>query len=155
MHRLAMKKYGHRLLTEKLEKSTFHWEPCIERWETCKLPKKSEIINKKGYQEVHIPPLKPMPPGPNEKVVKVADMPDWSHKAFDGMTQLNRVQSKVYECAFQSAENMLICAPTGAGKTNVAMLTMLREIGLHRKADGSIDVYISTSGGAAGIFGKD
>ena len=29
-------------------------------------------------------------------------------------------------------QNMLVCAPTGAGKTNVAMLTMLHEIGLHR-----------------------
>ena len=27
---------------------------------------------------------------------------------------------------------MLVCAPTGAGKTNVAMLTILHEIGLHR-----------------------
>ena len=34
---------------------------------------------------------------------------------------------------------MLVCAPTGAGKTNVAMLTMLHEIGLHRRDDGSID----------------
>ena len=29
---------------------------------------------------------------------------------------------------------MLICAPTGAGKTNVAMLCMLHEIGMHRSA---------------------
>ena len=29
-------------------------------------------------------------------------------------------------------QNMLVCAPTGAGKTNVAMLAMLHEIGLHR-----------------------
>lgn len=29
---------------------------------------------------------------------------------------------------------MLVCAPTGAGKTNVAMLAMLHEIGLHRWA---------------------
>jgi pre-mRNA-splicing helicase BRR2 len=34
---------------------------------------------------------------------------------------------------------MLVCAPTGAGKTNVAMLAMLHEIGLHRREDGSID----------------
>jgi hypothetical protein len=44
------------------------------------------------------------------------------------------------QTALLSAENMLLCAPTGAGKTNVAMLTMLREIGLHRNAaDGSIN----------------
>lgn len=105
----------------------------------CKLPKNSELINKKGYKEVHIPPLKPMAPGKNEKLIKIADLPEWSHKAFNGMTMLNRVQSKVYECGFKSAENMLICAPTGAGKTNVAMLTMLREIGLHRNSDGKIN----------------
>lgn len=32
-----------------------------------------------------------------------------------------------------------MCAPTGAGKTNVAMLAVLHEIGLHRREDGSID----------------
>jgi len=31
-------------------------------------------------------------------------------------------------------------APTGSGKTNVAMLCMLREIGLHRNKDGTIRV---------------
>ena len=33
---------------------------------------------------------------------------------------------------------MLLCAPTGAGKTNVAMLTILREIGKHIEEDGTI-----------------
>lgn len=36
-------------------------------------------------------------------------------------------------CALFSAQNMLMCAPTGAGKTNVAMLTMLQTIGMHRE----------------------
>ena len=36
---------------------------------------------------------------------------------------------------------MLICAPTGAGKTNVAMLCMLHEIGMHRSAaTGEVDL---------------
>jgi activating signal cointegrator complex subunit 3 len=30
---------------------------------------------------------------------------------------------------------MLVCAPTGAGKTNIAMIAVLREIGLHRSGD--------------------
>ena len=30
---------------------------------------------------------------------------------------------------------MLICAPTGSGKTNVAMLTILREIGKNRNSE--------------------
>jgi len=56
-----------------------------------------------------------------------------------GMTSLNRVQSRVADSALYSSENMLVCAPTGAGKTNVAMLCILHELGLHRRQDGSID----------------
>lgn len=41
---------------------------------------------------------------------------------------LNPVQSIVFEHAFNSAGNMLVCAPTGAGKTNIATLTVLQAI---------------------------
>ena len=47
---------------------------------------------------------------------------------FQGMKQLNRIQSIVFDAAYNTNENLLICAPTGAGKTNIAMLTILREI---------------------------
>jgi len=104
----------------------------------CKLPKRSQIINKKGYQEVHIPALKRPEQSPLEKTVTKEDMPEWTHKAFSGVNELNRVQSQVYDCALNTPENMLICAPTGSGKTNCALLTMMREIGLHRNEDGSI-----------------
>lgn len=61
------------------------------------------------------------------------------HPAFQGMTQLNRIQSRVYETAMFSEENILMCAPTGAGKTNVAMLSVMHTIGMHRREDGTID----------------
>lgn len=48
--------------------------------------------------------------------------------AFRGTKQLNVVQSRVFETAYKTNENLLICAPTGAGKTNVAMLTVVKEI---------------------------
>ena len=41
---------------------------------------------------------------------------------------LNRIQSRIYPAAFGSNENLLVCAPTGAGKTNIAMLAVLREV---------------------------
>jgi hypothetical protein len=34
---------------------------------------------------------------------------------------------------------MLVCAPTGAGKTNIAMITVLREVGANRDPSGWID----------------
>ncbi len=37
----------------------------------------------------------------------------------------------MFPSAYHSSENLLICAPTGAGKTNVAMLTVLHEISQH------------------------
>ena len=47
----------------------------------------------------------------------------------------------MYKAALEGDENLLLCAPTGAGKTNVALLTMMREIGKHiNPNDGSISV---------------
>jgi len=54
---------------------------------------------------------------------------------FDGVKKLNLVQSRVYESAMLSSENLLLCAPTGAGKTNVALMTILHEMWLHRRED--------------------
>lgn len=61
---------------------------------------------------------------------------------------LNRIQSRIYHTAFNSNENLLVCAPTGAGKTNIAMVAVLRELasnmraGVIQKADFKI-VYVA------------
>lgn len=52
---------------------------------------------------------------------------------------ISRIQSRLKEAALESDQNVLVCAPTGAGKTNVALLCMLREIGKHINADGTIN----------------
>lgn len=51
--------------------------------------------------------------------------------AFKGVESLNRIQSIVFDAAYHTNENLLICAPTGAGKTNVALLTVVHQIKLH------------------------
>ena len=56
------------------------------------------------------------------------------------MNKLNRIQSKLYNVGLQSSENILLCAPTGAGKTNVAMLTMLNILGQYRSNSTAMDV---------------
>ncbi|KAG7655025.1 Helicase C-terminal [Arabidopsis suecica] len=102
----------------------------------CDLPPGSYRSHGKGYDEVHVPWVSKKVDR-NEKLVKITEMPDWAQPAFKGMQQLNRVQSKVYDTALFKAENILLCAPTGAGKTNVAMLTILQQLEMNRNTDGT------------------
>mmetsp|Transcript_34715 Transcript_34715/g.87733 ORF Transcript_34715/g.87733 Transcript_34715/m.87733 type:complete len:2149 (+) Transcript_34715:158-6604(+) len=104
----------------------------------CELPEGSQRVSHKGYEEVYVPGTRAM--DTDETLTKVADLPEWARPAFAGTESLNRIQTKVHETCLFGSENMLVCAPTGAGKTNVALLTMLHEIGLHRKEDGTIDL---------------
>ena len=48
--------------------------------------------------------------------------------AFANTKSLNRIQSIVCDAAYRTNENLLVCAPTGAGKTNVAMLCILQTV---------------------------
>ncbi|KAI0660865.1 Sec63-domain-containing protein [Cubamyces menziesii] len=84
------------------------------------------------YEEVTIPPARTVPPRASERLISVAELDPLARGSFPGYTSLNRIQSIVYPTAYQSNENMLICAPTGAGKTDVAMLTVLRVLDQHR-----------------------
>ncbi|KAE8223116.1 hypothetical protein CF319_g3803 [Tilletia indica] len=105
-----------------------------------KLPEGSFKRTKKGYEEIHIPaPVKAQIP--QSELVPITDLPPWAQPAFGGTARLNPIQSKCYPVAFGTDDPMLLCAPTGAGKTNVAMLTMLNEIGKWRnEASGEIDL---------------
>ena len=129
---------GQRQLLD-LENIAFHQGGFLMANKKCELPTGSYRHHSKGYEEVHVPALKAAPLRPGEELVKISAMPDWAQPAFKGMTQLNRVQSKVYETALFTPENILLCAPTGAGKTNVAMLTILQQIAQNRNEDGSIN----------------
>ncbi|KAG6378847.1 Sec63-domain-containing protein [Boletus reticuloceps] len=84
------------------------------------------------YEEVVIPPAKAVPPRESERLIPVSELDELARGSFPGYTSLNRIQSIVYPTAYGSNENMLVCAPTGAGKTDVAMLTILRVLDQHR-----------------------
>ncbi|KAK9476419.1 Sec63 Brl domain-containing protein [Lipomyces japonicus] len=96
-----------------------------------KLSEGSFKRTKKQYEEIHVPPPKPNT-DLNEKLVPISELPEWAQGAFSDSKSLNRVQSKLYPVAFQDDENLLLCAPTGAGKTNVALLTILRTLSQFR-----------------------
>ncbi|KAK7792871.1 hypothetical protein R5R35_004001 [Gryllus longicercus] len=105
----------------------------------CQLPDGSFRKQRKGYEEVHVPALKPKPFTPDETLVSIDKLPKYVQPAFEDFKTLNRIQSRLYKTALESDENLLLCAPTGAGKTNVALLCMMREIGKHINVDGTIN----------------
>lgn len=92
------------------------------------LPIGSERLEKEKYEEYSIPAAKVGTLGAHQRLVEVKDMDGLCKRTFKGYKALNRMQSLVYPVAYQTSENMLICAPTGAGKTDAAMLTILNTI---------------------------
>lgn len=86
-----------------------------------------------GYEEVKIPARKPDAMSKDERIVSIEELDDWAQLAFQGYKSFNRIQSRIFQTAYHSNENILVCAPTGAGKTNIAMITVLREISLNMK----------------------
>ncbi|EPS38085.1 hypothetical protein H072_8181 [Dactylellina haptotyla CBS 200.50] len=81
------------------------------------------------HQEVRVPPNRVGVVRSNAERVDIKSLDSLCRKTFAGYQSLNRMQSLVYPVAYQTNENMLICAPTGAGKTDAAMLTILNTIG--------------------------
>lgn len=94
------------------------------------LPKGSTRNVGEGYEEIFVPPPERRPILDSELVDVKSSLAEHPYllSAMKGVTTLNRLQSAVFPVAFHSNENLLVCAPTGAGKTNVALLTIFREI---------------------------
>lgn len=92
------------------------------------LPDTVERSDNKMYEEVKIPASTTASLTVGENRVNISSLDEIGQVAFSGTKQLNRIQSVVYPTAYHSNENMLVCAPTGAGKTNVAMLTIVHTI---------------------------
>ncbi|KAG1753916.1 Sec63-domain-containing protein [Suillus paluster] len=96
------------------------------------LPLGTTRHNYEEYEEVIIPPAKVVPPKESERLILVSELDELAKGSFPGYSSLNRIQSIVFPTAYGSNENILVCAPTGAGKTDVAMLTILRVLNQHR-----------------------
>lgn len=86
--------------------------------------RKSDAI----MEEIVIPHTSSPPPAVGEEKVVIKELDDIAQLAFKGTKTLNRIQSVVFDAAYFTNENLLVSAPTGAGKTNIAMLTVLHEI---------------------------
>ncbi|OJJ71614.1 hypothetical protein ASPBRDRAFT_42964 [Aspergillus brasiliensis CBS 101740] len=117
-----------------LENLVFHQGNHLMTNPNVKLPQGSTKRTFKGYEEIHVPPPQAKRE-PGEKNIPATELPEWARVGFGSAKELNRVQSKCFPSAFHDDGNILVCAPTGSGKTNVAMLTILREIGKNRNPE--------------------
>ena len=94
------------------------------------LPEGTDMKDLKSYKEITVPP--PEKPKKelleNYPLVSIDSLDKLSQKIFTGYKTLNQIQSVVYETASKTNENILVSAPTGAGKTNVSLLAMINEI---------------------------
>ena len=124
------------------------------------LPQNIRRTDTNQFEEVFIPPSESLEQVDREKfkgqkeeiclrpLIKVEDLDQIGQIAFRNIKTLNRIQSIVFDEAYNTNQNLLICAPTGAGKTNIAMLTIVNQIkknfidGVLRKDEFKI-VYIA------------
>lgn len=124
------------------------------------LPETISRNDQRDFEEIHIPPPESLALtkaedyiGTKEEVcfkpfIKINTLDEIGQIAFRNTKSLNRIQSIVFEEAYETNDNLLICAPTGAGKTNIAMLTIVNQIrqniinGVLKKDDFKI-VYIA------------
>ena len=66
-----------------------------------------------------------------DALVPISAFDAWAQPVFAGYRTLNRIQSRLFEAAYHGSGNLLICAPTGAGKTNIALMAILHELAKH------------------------
>ncbi len=113
-----------------------------------KVPQGTYKTTYEGYEEITIPPTQIKNQKNKIKEIKISTLPKWMHPTFqikDNNNQVkfinetfNQIQSKVLQTALFTDENLLICAPTSSGKTNIALLTILHLISKYRNENNNI-----------------
>lgn len=82
------------------------------------------------YRKVDIPPpktnIEELLKELKTERVKISTLDPLGQKVFSHVQSLNVIQSIVFDTAYNTNENLLICAPTGAGKTNIALLAITK-----------------------------
>ena len=111
-----------------LDKIKFDQNTKILNIDKVNLPEGSFKKVKDNYDEIHIPA--PKKSSVNFPLISISELPDWAQEAFPSKETLtlNQIQSRVYPKVFENDANLLLCAPTGGGKTNVAILGILRAL---------------------------
>ncbi|KAK4887058.1 hypothetical protein RN001_003329 [Aquatica leii] len=79
------------------------------------------------YEEITIPARKNTIPPEQLTKISVDSLDLIGKMVFKDIKHFNHIQSKVFNVAYNTNENMLVCAPTGAGKTNIALMAIVNQ----------------------------
>ncbi|KAI5130914.1 activating signal cointegrator complex subunit 3 [Nematocida parisii] len=85
-------------------------------------------------------------PAPSTSVerVSVQEVSERYRKVFSShYKEFNQVQSSVFDSVYRTKENVLVCAPTGAGKTDIALLSIVKQLEGRSHSDKSKIIYIA------------
>lgn len=108
-----------------------------EKSKKMKIPENCVVNKQKQFESYTIPPMQNKNNIGSSKELELRQtLNDWMLEAFmftnkENQKKLitekfNKVQSAVLDSCLRTDENMLVCAPTSSGKTNIAMLCLLR-----------------------------
>ncbi|KAB0798855.1 hypothetical protein PPYR_06735 [Photinus pyralis] len=91
------------------------------------VPYDAIIKSRELYEEITIPPRKNNTPPEQMGKVAISSLDVIGKMVFKDIKHFNLIQSKVFNIAYNTNENMLVCAPTGSGKTNIALMTIVNQ----------------------------
>ncbi len=96
----------------------------------------------KGFEKVVIPAIDQRSViSREEELVPISALDAFAQGVFKGMTHLNRLQSKLFQTAYYSNQNLLVCAPTGKIENERLERSSITIESRHRTRN-NISVYI-------------
>uniref|UniRef100_A0A8C7QQM5 U5 small nuclear ribonucleoprotein 200 kDa helicase n=1 Tax=Oncorhynchus mykiss TaxID=8022 RepID=A0A8C7QQM5_ONCMY len=110
----------------------------------CQLPDGSFRKQRKGYEEVHVPALKPKPFADDEVLVVIEKLPKYAQAGFEGFKTLNRIQSKLFKTAMETDENLLVCAPTRLASYGITVSELTGDHQLCKEEINATQVIVCT-----------
>uniref|UniRef100_A0A674AU56 U5 small nuclear ribonucleoprotein 200 kDa helicase n=1 Tax=Salmo trutta TaxID=8032 RepID=A0A674AU56_SALTR len=110
----------------------------------CQLPDGSFRKQRKGYEEVHVPALKPKPFADDEVLVTIEKLPKYAQAGFEGFKTLNRIQSKLFKTAMETDENLLVCAPTRLASYGITVSELTGDHQLCKEEINATQVIVCT-----------
>lgn len=112
--------------------------------DTYSLPIGTTREQKNNFEEVVIPAkTKKDELLANLKLLEIEKQDRFIRGCFPKYNSFNKVQTVIFPTAYNSNENILVCAPTGAGKSDIAILTILNTIKQYSNYDQLTDLRLN------------